>query len=40
VTSMAGLLGHHHVVASLALLALIRAYAVYRQLRGFSNVCS
>jgi len=27
-------------VASLALLALIRAYAVYRQLRGFSNVCS
>src|SRR5918994_1371983 len=40
VTSMAGLPGHHHVVASLALLALIRAYAMYRQLRGFSNVCS
>jgi hypothetical protein len=27
-------------VASLGLLALLRAYAVYRQLRAFSNLCS
>jgi hypothetical protein len=30
---MVGLPWHHHVVASLALLALLRVYAVNRQLR-------